>query len=355
MKSKDLKISLRDVLTTQATSYEYTETMEFILSKCIEYGADDYYVDKHDNIYVTKGVTDAYPCVVSHTDTVHDIYKGYRVYEVEGNFVAFDTDKMQQVGTGGDDKVGIWVCLEMLKHFDNIKVCFFSQEEIGCVGSSKADKEFFKDVAYAFECDRKGNKDFVQTSSGIKMFGDEFKKLISPTLKSYGYSITDGGLTDVHELAQDMGIACANMSCGYYRPHSNQEYVNIDDAIHTCNLVRSLITSLGEVRYEHTATSDYNTYLGAYDYYGYGAYGVKPKKKAKITSTYNSWCNDCGSIEKSSCDFCNKGSSEGLKSVSKEPSSKECACGFEARKYTDNAGSYLHCSCCGFYEDCSPF
>ena len=29
------------------------------------------------NIYVTKGKADVYPCVVAHTDTVHDFVKGY--------------------------------------------------------------------------------------------------------------------------------------------------------------------------------------------------------------------------------------------------------------------------------------
>ena len=31
------------------------------------------------NIYVTKGKADVYPCVVAHTDTVHDFVEGYCV------------------------------------------------------------------------------------------------------------------------------------------------------------------------------------------------------------------------------------------------------------------------------------
>ena len=144
MNYKNLKDSLKEVLSTQATSYDYEDTMNFLIEKSIEFGADDFEVDEHDNIYITKGKAKAYPCVVSHTDTVHDIYKEYKVYQVKGNFVAFDSDSMQQVGTGGDDKVGMWVCLEMLRKFDNIKICFFAQEEIGCIGSSKARAEYLR-------------------------------------------------------------------------------------------------------------------------------------------------------------------------------------------------------------------
>lgn len=346
MNYSELKSSLREVLSTQATSNDYQETMEFIIQKCEDYGAD-WYVDEHDNLYVTKGIAKVYPCVVSHTDTVHDIYKGYKVYEVEGNYVAYDTGTMQQVGTGGDDKVGIWVCLEMLKAFDNIKLCFFAQEEIGCVGSSQADKDFFTDVGYAFECDRKGNADFVQNSSGVKMFGNKFKSAILPVLKSYNYTITDGGLTDVHEIAQDMGIACANMSCGYYKPHSNQEYVNISDAIHTCNLVKTLISSLGEVMYKHKAVNDwgYGSWYGGYTYTKpYKSYNSYPKVSAKKFSS----CDMCGAISTDGCDFC----TTEVTSITKEKEEvKACTCGGDLTKYNDYGGNYYHCRDCGFYED----
>ena len=347
MKFNDLKSSLKEVLSTQATSYEYGDTLEFLMDKCWELGADNVEIDEHDNLYVTKGIADVYPCVVSHTDTVHDIYKGYKVYEVKGSFVAFDSDTMRQVGVGGDDKVGMWVCLEMLRRFDNIKIAFFAQEEIGCVGSSHADFEFFSNVGYALECDRQGSSDFVQKSSGVKMFGEEFEKLISSTLKDYGYSIKDGGLTDVHEIAQDMGIACANMSCGYYNPHSKQEYVKIKEAINTFNLVKSLVTLLGETMHSHKAEDTYASY-------GYGAsYGSKKSKKVINSSPQFSGCDMCGAISTDGCDFC---VTESTYLTSTTPSSKVkvtsyCTCGGELRSYGAGVNKYTHCYSCGYYED----
>ena len=356
MNYKELKDSLREVLSTQATSYEYTDTMNFLIEKSIELGADDFEVDEHDNIYITKGKADVYPCVVSHTDTVHDIYKGYQVYQVKGNFVAFDSDTMQQVGTGGDDKVGMWVCLEMLRKFDNIKVCFFAQEEIGCVGSSKAREDFFDDVGYAFECDRKGSGDFVQESSGVKMFGDVFKKAIDSTLTTYGYKITTGGLTDVHEISQIANIACANMSCGYYKPHSKQEYVNIAD---TCKMVGALISKLGEVKYEHEAEDAYSSHSNWGNYSTYGAYGYsnwksKPVKKVINNSKIFSSCDMCGAISTDGCDFCttnheSEPTEEPLNAAS-SGMSYDCSCGGTQKSFKDSEGEFLHCNTCGIYK-----
>ena len=273
---------------------------------------------------------------------------------------------MQQVGTGGDDKVGLWICLEMLRSYDNIKICFFAQEEIGCVGSSKADENFFKDVGYVFECDRKGNSDFVQTSSGVEMFGDVFKKAIDKTLKKFNYKITDGGLTDVHEIAQIADVACANMSCGYYKPHSKQEYVSIQDATHTCKLVYELIKVLGEVRYDHKAKDSYMGY-GGWGNYNYNLYGSsriftsptyhernKAPKKVKYKKAVHGGCDVCGAIDTAGCDFCYK-DHQPINYLN-EPKANVCSCGGEMKEYGSNdLDKYRHCRECGFYEELPNF
>lgn len=359
MNYKDMKCRLEEVLSTQATSYDYGDTINFIIDKCYEHGADVVDIDAHDNLYVTKGKAEFFPCVVSHTDTVHDIYKGYEVIERRGNLFGFCSEKMEQVGVGGDDKVGVWICLEMLKKFDNIKICFFSQEEIGCVGSSMADKNFFKDVGFALECDRKGNKDFVQTSSGVKMFDDKFKKKIMPVLKKFGYSVTDGGLTDVHEISQDMDISCANMSCGYYNPHSSREYVNIKDAINTCRMVSKLIELLGEKQYYHKAEDDYGYSSWGYggNYYGYGkglSYS-KPYKKKKNTTPENQGCDVCGAISTDGCDWCYKDYQPSGKLKKQDEESEPCSCGGTLHRNKSVHGDYYHCRECGFYSEVKTF
>ena len=84
------------------------------------------------NIYCTKGETETYPCVVAHTDTVHnntyidvrtelkenskgvlkEAYKGY-------NKIGKPT------GIGGDDKAGVFACLTLLTELPVLKAAFF--------------------------------------------------------------------------------------------------------------------------------------------------------------------------------------------------------------------------------------
>jgi hypothetical protein len=201
---------------------------------------------KDNNIYVTKGTADYYPCIVSHTDTVHNIHQDFGVYERDGVLFAFSNDVEAQVGIGGDDKVGVWIGLQMLLDKDVVKCAFFHSEEIGCVGSSAADMNFFKDVGYCFQSDRRGNKDFVNNIYNVELFSEEFSHKISSTLKKYGYAETSGALTDVYQLKLNgLDVCVANMSSGYYAPHTDKEVVDVADATNCCDMISSLIDLLG--------------------------------------------------------------------------------------------------------------
>ena len=207
---------------------------------------------KDNNVYVTKGVADYYPCIVSHTDTVHDMYQDFGVYERDGVLFAFSNDTETQVGIGGDDKVGVWIGLAMLLTKDVVKCAFFHSEEIGCVGSSQADMSFFKDVGYCFQSDRRGNQDFIRDIYGVELFSEDFSLAISQTLNKCGYKETSGALPDVYQLKLNgLGVCVANMSSGYYAPHTDKEVVDIADAINCLDLISNLINVLGCNLYQH--------------------------------------------------------------------------------------------------------
>ena len=234
---------------------------------------------KDNNVYVTKGVADYYPCIVAHTDTVHDMYQDFGIYDRDGVLFAFSNDVETQVGIGGDDKVGVWIGLQMLLDKDVIKCAFFHSEEIGCVGSSAADMSFFKDVGYCFQSDRRGNKDFVNNIYGTELFSEDFSVKISPTLQKHGYKETSGALTDVYQLkCNGLNVCVANMSSGYYAPHTDKEVVELEDAINCCDMISNLIDVLGCNLYEHQAPS----YDDLYSYNDWG-YPKRKKKKGKFT------------------------------------------------------------------------
>lgn len=249
--------------------------------------------DNSGNIYITKGRADTYPCIVSHIDTVHDIIpdESYLVLNNDIEFFAIDLDTRSSTGVGGDDNNGIYCCLDNLLREDCIKVAFFVDEEIGCVGSSACDMEFFKDVSFVLQADRQGYNDVVNNISSTVMFGNDFWDTISDTLDDYSRVVTSGGMTDVMQLAHNgLDVAMANFSCGYYNPHSSREYVVINELILTSLLFRDII----KVAYSNGLVNEF--VREPYEHY-YPSFSYSHNKyiSSKVTKTDKSPdCSYCG-------------------------------------------------------------
>ena len=186
--------------------------------------------DRTGNIYAVKGNADTYPCVVAHIDEVHRNKTGsYGAYVVADEMViGYDRRKRCQTGIGADDKNGIWICFKMLERFKNMKCVFFVGEETGCVGSGRADMDFFNDCRFVIQCDRRGNSDMVTRINGTPLCSDEFIRAVEP--EKYGYAECTGLLTDVYTLkTRGLPVSCINLSCGYYNPHTDTENTILGD------------------------------------------------------------------------------------------------------------------------------
>ena len=142
------------------------------------------------------------------------------------------------------DLVGVFMCLNLLDTIDNIKVVFFLQEEIGCIGSNACDLDFFKDCKFIGQADRKGDSDFINYSNGVKLFDEEFSTFVAPILEGYKYKECTGIATDAGALSKrNVGIACFNISCGYHNPHTSTEYVVISEVQICYNVILDIILS----------------------------------------------------------------------------------------------------------------
>ena len=241
---------LKKCLNVQSKSYKQENMVAFLkkeVNRISKGNAIKLYED-NGNLYITKGVGKTYPCVVAHMDTVHSIVEDFQIYELEDVLFSFDTKKFKQVGIGGDDKVGIFCALEALQTFDTIKIAFFRDEEVGCIGSGLADMDFFSDVSFVLQADRRGYKDFVRKISGNMLYDDKFANAIEEVLVKYGKEeCLLGGSTDVNVLhRKGIGVAVANCSCGYYKPHSDGEYVVISEVFATSDLFRDIILEVYE-------------------------------------------------------------------------------------------------------------
>ena len=223
--------------------------------------------DKVGNIYAKKGQGPTFPCVVSHIDQVQDKHgKDFMCIEVNGRVFGFSPKSMEMRGLGADDKNGIWVCLQVLAKYDTMKCAFFVGEEIGCVGSSDADMAFFDDCRYVLQCDRRNGGDLI-TSIWSDLCSQEF--LDATGYKAFGYKETEGLTTDVGTLKDNgLKVSCVNMSCGYYNPHTDEEWTDLAQLQNCLAFVEHIVEVCVDV-YPHEAEQ-----LGSYHRYGgYRHYG----------------------------------------------------------------------------------
>jgi di/tripeptidase len=264
------KEKLKEVLSLPSISGNESIVRNYISEYAIKNGIQ-VMVDDKGNIYLTKGIDkmtegEFYPCVVAHMDTVHRshntlIEQDLRLDIVESTFEkeggqTILTAKLPgtstQTGIGGDDKCGVYVCLEMFEKFDVLKGAFFVEEEIGMKGSREADPEFFTNVGYAIQFDAPSANWVTETCSGVKLFDNDFKGLIKETLSKDGYTnFSYDPFTDVNQLSQKFKFNCLNLGCGYYRQHTNGEYVVVEEVEKSLKAGENLITQLGLEFYEH--------------------------------------------------------------------------------------------------------
>lgn len=238
---------LKELYGISAQTHQEKDMIAFVSHRLTDLGVS-FTIDKAGNIYATKGKATTFPCIAAHLDEVHQAReKGYEVLFVKDELIiGFNSGKREFNGIGADDKNGIWVCLKCLEKYDNLKCVFFVGEEQGCIGSRQADMKFFDDCRFVLQCDRKGNSDFINRIYGESLCSSQFLK--DASLKEHGYKEENGMQTDVRTL-RDRGleISCANISCGYYYPHTPHEMTNIEDLKKCRTLVEHIIENCRKV------------------------------------------------------------------------------------------------------------
>ena len=251
--------------------------------------------DKKGNLYLKKG-KGLRPCLVAHLDNVFDNKADVLPTCVDGDtIIGYDTKKMKQCGLGADDKVGIFIILKAMLNYENIKAVLTVEEEIGCLGAAEVNLNFFTDVCYVLQADRKGYGDFVTTADtsrydDVELSSSEFIDVCKPVISSFDFKEANGGSTDVVRLKEKgLDISVANISSGYYDPHNSTEYISCKQVVCVLNMVYELIDYIPKKKYSHTAKltkkATYSwggTYKG-----GYGNWGGQSNSLAAKSSSSN--------------------------------------------------------------------
>lgn len=229
--------------------------------------------DKTGNLLVTKGLSKTYPCVVAHMDEVHTVRpRRFKVVVYQDNYIlGGDAEILRPCGIGADDKNGIWVALKLLERFDAVKAAFFVGEEVGCIGSRAVDMKFFDDCRFVLQCDRKNGSDFIDTACGTALCSTVFKSAMR--IEDFGYKVTTGLSTDVETLkTRGLAVSCCNLSCGYYNPHSIDEYTDFSELENCLELCEYAFKNIVTVqKHKHIAKYNLPSYSGQ-NKYGFGSY-----------------------------------------------------------------------------------
>ena len=203
---------------------------------------DSVCVDNYGNLLAEKKIGNgngegATVLLSAHMDTVKGVLADRKLVETDG-FILSDKGVL-----GADDRAGIAVVLQVLRSITtlsfngNIKVAFTTEEEIGCKGSDKIDKDWYKDVDLAIVADRRGNRDIVVgcgmafCSNNVGYFMEDVSKLCDMDWKC-----VEGGISDAMTFSEN-GVNSINLSVGFEHEHTTLEYVSVNDMKDTVRLI----------------------------------------------------------------------------------------------------------------------
>lgn len=260
---------------------------KYVIGRLGNYGK----VKQGDGYVYHKGTFPVLLC--AHMDTVHKELPQTLVY-------ANGTISSPQ-GIGGDDRCGIYMILNILEKYD-CHVVFLEDEEIGCVGVKKfintkvCQKLKNEKLKYIIEFDRKGNNHAVTYDCE----NPEFDKFITKEFFKKEY----GTCSDISYIAPKLEVAAVNLSCGYYKEHNLEEWVNLAEMEKVIVEAMKILERTKELKesFKYIKTKKLRNYYGSYydynlddydyDYnydYNYGSYsynlkGVSLKIKYKVNA-----------------------------------------------------------------------
>lgn len=276
---------LETILLVESVTGDTVRMQECIKSLIKTIDGVFFETDEKGNILAWKGLeaeaTSTVPAIACHIDTVHDIQKGVgkdgksRKYVVQkipinGSDCTKDCIYTSPTGVGGDDKCGIFIAIRLLKDptITTLKAFFYVDEESGCVGSGfniKNHPEWYTDVGFMIEPDRRGDRDLIFEGAG-RTVSDDFVDDVNEIFGPEGFKEAVGLYTDVMRLQKNINVSCMNVSCGYWEPHSSKEEIHTSSLLRSLDMIRAFVIKYGYTSYPHVQKPLKTTsYAGSWD------------------------------------------------------------------------------------------
>ena len=242
----DLNLLKKLLVIDHPSKHEYP-MLSFIINECYKMRDLHFEMDGYCNLFITKNTSnpDFYPCIVAHTDCV--IACANKEVKIKRDKITGrDRTTGKQIALGADDANGVCCALQLLKAIPDLKVVFTTEEEVGFLGAEYAadNIDFFYNVSYMIQADRRGKSDLITHTNGIDSASDVWLQEAAPIMAQYGYSETFGIGTDIGVLAEKLQISAVNISCGYTGEHTVNETTNINHLQNCLNFMESLLKNV---------------------------------------------------------------------------------------------------------------
>lgn len=155
-----------------------------------------------------------------HYDTVPGM--GQRRLIVEDGIVRNDGGEP----LGADDTNGVWVLRQLIQQGFPATYIFHADEELGALGAmwvAAQNRAWLEQFYCAIAIDRRGYGDVITHMRGKRVCDDTFAWYLADILEMKPCPY--GGMTDTYMYRQIIP-QCTNISCGYFKEHSEQEWSN---------------------------------------------------------------------------------------------------------------------------------
>ncbi|PPB52952.1 hypothetical protein [Campylobacter hyointestinalis] len=219
------------------------ELMDYIINFIRKSNKYHSVTDVNGGVLALPKGANKYPLICIHLDTINTHKKA----ELKTDDLIIDDDdiislntKARAVCLGGDDRAGVYIALQLIKAKKPFAFGFFKDEEIGCIGSSSLSSYInsLDNITAFIGLDRRG-------ADEVATYGHDNKELIN-IFESKGYIEAVGSVTDASKLSalSNKGLACVNLSVGYYNEHTKKEILNTTAMNHTLKVLKNLDISL---------------------------------------------------------------------------------------------------------------
>lgn len=249
------------LLSVQSKTYRTEAMIEHMHGELTAAGMT--VTERAGQLFAHKGdLSKPVPFYVAHADTVHPIipadhFEVNRWYNEKLNdheWWAYDLHTKQQVGIGGDDKCGLFVCLEAALTLPDLGVIITIDEEAGCVGARMVRESDLEAAAVLIQADRRGGVDAIRTSAGTILSSEAWQEHVNETLTDHFYAWSDHGtITDVQEMVAGgkSPVSAINLAAGYYDAHTDAEFISEIDLMRAVGLCLELGRMSAGARWEH--------------------------------------------------------------------------------------------------------